>query len=234
MGRGGAPRGLAAARAVLKEQGLLLETDPRIRSVASLVAGGPVRGSWWAHPAGKAIYRALGTLLSSRDVVSVPLAYGKGTLVHRWLWPALLAIATAERPWQTRGLSAPARRLLAHVRREGEARSDRLPSSLRLEPSEVGDLVRDLERRLCLRGESFHTEKGAPATRLETWERWARAQRVRSGLPLGLAAAPFEVTALGWWAATGGRPMRWPWPWPQGSLYDLAPRRRGGKSPARR
>ena len=38
----------------LKRYGLLLVTDARLPSLVALVAGAPVRGSWWSHPRGKA------------------------------------------------------------------------------------------------------------------------------------------------------------------------------------
>ena len=36
--------------AKLKEHGLLLQTDVNLANVCALVAGAPLRGSWWAHP----------------------------------------------------------------------------------------------------------------------------------------------------------------------------------------
>src|ERR1700681_4423049 len=43
----------------LKNDGLLLKSDPRLPSVAGLVAGEAIRGSWWAHPAAHAIFQEL-------------------------------------------------------------------------------------------------------------------------------------------------------------------------------
>ncbi|MDA2934727.1 hypothetical protein MYX82_10350, partial [Acidobacteria bacterium AH-259-D05] len=39
----------------LQTWGLLLESDAILPSVSALVAGAPVRGSWWGHPRGDAI-----------------------------------------------------------------------------------------------------------------------------------------------------------------------------------
>ncbi|MCI0340970.1 MAG: hypothetical protein L0216_07420 [Planctomycetales bacterium] len=170
---------LAEARRVLSRVGLLLVSDPDLPSLATIVAGEPVRGSWWGHPAGHAIYAALGALLDDPDVAAVKLVRGKETLLHRNLWPALLSVGTSGEPWQTRGLSATARRLLQRVRRAGSLRLDRGPGAGR----PLNDAARDLERRLLVAGGQVHTESGAHAKVLETWDRWARHTRVRAGLP---------------------------------------------------
>jgi len=68
--------------------GLLLETDARLPSVASLIAGEPIRGSWWAHARAHEIFAALGQFDDHRDAMFTKLISGKVTLVHRKLWLA--------------------------------------------------------------------------------------------------------------------------------------------------
>jgi hypothetical protein len=58
-----------------------------------MIAGEPIRGSWWNHPASRSIFDALNLLAASPDVVRMRLVNGKLTLVHRRLWPALVRIA---------------------------------------------------------------------------------------------------------------------------------------------
>jgi hypothetical protein len=78
----------------LIEHGMLLASARGpIPNVAELVAGEPIRGSWWGHPAGHAIFDALNVLDESPDVVRLRLVKGKVTLVHRRLWPALVRVA---------------------------------------------------------------------------------------------------------------------------------------------
>src|SRR5436190_663697 len=89
----------------LERYKLLLASDAALPSVATIVAGEPVRGSWWAHPKSHAIFAALGALSRHRDALVVPLIARKVTFVHRDLWPALLAVALPREPWQTRGLA---------------------------------------------------------------------------------------------------------------------------------
>ena len=80
---------------VLAEQGVLLESARGpIPNVAELVAGEPIKGSWWGHPSGHAIFAAINELAESPDVVRVRAVNGKITLVHRRLWPALTRIGT--------------------------------------------------------------------------------------------------------------------------------------------
>jgi hypothetical protein len=80
--------------AAMVEHGMLLESARGpLPSVAEMVAGEPIRGSWWAHPSSHAIFDALNCLAESPDVVRMRLVNGKATLVHRRLWPALARVA---------------------------------------------------------------------------------------------------------------------------------------------
>src|SRR5207244_5416939 len=89
----------------LKRFGLLLLSDARLPSITSLVARKPIRGSWWGHPKGREIFRVVSQIVDHPDVAVTKLVSGKITFVHRKLWPALLALATAREAWQMKGLS---------------------------------------------------------------------------------------------------------------------------------
>jgi hypothetical protein len=81
-----------AARLV--EAGVLLESARGpIPNVAELVAGEPIKGSWWGHAAGHAIFETINELVDSPDVVRLRLVNGKVTLVHRRVWPALVRVS---------------------------------------------------------------------------------------------------------------------------------------------
>ena len=91
--------------AELVENGMLLQSAKGpIANVADLVAGEPIRGSWWGHPKGHAIFNALASLSDSPDVVRLRLVNGKVTLVHRRLWPALVRVADCFTPTQLAAL----------------------------------------------------------------------------------------------------------------------------------
>ena len=64
-----------------------------IPNLAEYVAGEPIRGSWWGHPAGRDIFEVLTRLMASPDLVATRLINGNITLVHRRLWPALARVA---------------------------------------------------------------------------------------------------------------------------------------------
>jgi hypothetical protein len=191
-----AQRGLAACRARLERDGLLLQADAALPSVVGIVAGGPVRGSWWGHPAGRAIHGVNVAMANRDDVVAAKLVDGKVTLVHRRLWPALLAVAQSGEPWQVDGLSRAEEALLARVRR-GAVRSDREPS---LGGTESAERVRALERRLLVRADEVHTESGAHAKVLEPWAAWARRVGVAADRDLARA-----------WERERGARARLPW-----------------------
>ena len=80
--------------AAMVEHGMLLESARGpLPSVAEMVAGEPIRGSWWSHPSSHAIFDVLNVLADSPDVVRTRLVNGKVTLIHRRLWPALARLA---------------------------------------------------------------------------------------------------------------------------------------------
>ena len=81
---------------LLEAQGVLLESAKGpISNVAELVAGEPITGSWWGHPASHKIFEAINRLADSPDVARMRLVNHKVTLVHRRLWPALLRLSAS-------------------------------------------------------------------------------------------------------------------------------------------
>jgi hypothetical protein len=61
--------------------------------LVDFIAGERVRGSWWGHAKGREIFRVLNDVYDSGEVVALRLIEGKVTLVHRRVWPALVALA---------------------------------------------------------------------------------------------------------------------------------------------
>ena len=64
-----------------------------VPSLAEMIAGGPARGSWWAHPKAHAIHRITRAVRESPEVLVCRLVNGKVTFVHRNLWPAIVVLA---------------------------------------------------------------------------------------------------------------------------------------------
>ena len=78
----------AKAMAILRRDGVLQERD-----AAAIVAGGPIRGSWWGHPRGREIFSVTRALRDSEEILVCRLVGGKVTFVHRSRWPALARLA---------------------------------------------------------------------------------------------------------------------------------------------
>lgn len=64
-----------------------------VPSFAEYVTGGPIQGSWWAHPQSHEIYELARVVSAHRDVLVCKLVDGKVTYVHRRVWPALVKLA---------------------------------------------------------------------------------------------------------------------------------------------
>jgi hypothetical protein len=82
------------AQGFIRERGVVLAsgkgTLPRL---AELIAGEPIKGSWWAHPKSQQIFRVFQSLAESPDILICRLVGGKVTFVHRRVWPALVRLA---------------------------------------------------------------------------------------------------------------------------------------------
>ena len=195
-------RSVRIVREALAARGLLLEADARWSSVAALVAGEPIRGSWWGHPCGSLIYWVLEDLDAAHEVLRAKLIRGKVTLVHRRLWPSLVAVGAAGEAWQTRGLSPAARSLLARARRAGPLRLDHV--SRWSFPRRIGDVARELERRLLVHAREVHTESGRHAKVLEDWAGLRERLGLESLPDVGAARESLEDAA-------SEEGMRLPW-----------------------
>lgn len=153
----------------LKEIGFLLVSGSEIPDVRTLITGGSSKGSWWADKAAHKIFAVNELLEDHPDVTITKLISGKVTFVHRKLWHKLFAVASSREDWQLRGLSAPAQLLLRELDQQGSLFTHKLPKS----GPKPGETARELEQRLLIHSEQIHTESGAHAKLVETWENWA-------------------------------------------------------------
>jgi len=82
------------ALSFVREHGVVLASarGPAPR-MAEVIAGEPIKGTWWAHPKGHRIFAVFEVLASSPDILVCRLVGGKVTWVHRRLWPALIRAA---------------------------------------------------------------------------------------------------------------------------------------------
>lgn len=194
---------------VLGRHGLILGSDAALPSVSGLVAGAPIRGSWWGHPRSHAIFQVSEELAHHGDVLVAKLVSGKITYIHRKLWPAFLAVARSRARWQVRDLSREAFSLLRKVTREG--RTGPGTSGPRSSSRPSREAVQELETRLLAHVRQVHTPTGAHAKVVESWDDWMKRTGT-SAPPItpaeGVDRLERAVRALA--AGTGGVP-RLPW-----------------------
>ena len=164
----------------LKKWGLLLESDPKLPSVCTIITGEPMKGSWWSHRMAQTIFQVNERLDDHPDVLIAKLLGGKVTFVHRQFWPAVLAVATTKEPWQMHNLNDTAQKVLKFLTNAGSVRSDELKVGT-VGRKELNESVRILERRLLIHSRQVHTESGAHAKVLESWESWAAAAMLKTG-----------------------------------------------------
>lgn len=165
-------------------------------NVVTLITGETLRTSWWSHPKAQLIFAVLSRLDEHADVLPTKLLGGKVTLVHRGLWPALLAVSSSDEPWQTARLSTPARRLLASIK---EAEQPIRQS---------GPAVKELESRLLVHAQEIHTESGTHEIVLQSWPMWAKAVRVKPLRSGAAAKQQLEEAAQAIGAAASALPWR--------------------------
>lgn len=163
--------------ALVREAGVVTEA-----ALVDVVAGAPVHGSWWGHPKGKAIFRALEALHEDADVFLCKLREGQQTYVHRRLWPALLRVQAERALWPS--LSVAARRLLARVERDGAVTAS-------------GPLRLELERTLRVAARSEHTPSGAHRVVLTPFASHFSAEHRREARRLSLEEAQAALSMDG-------------------------------------
>jgi hypothetical protein len=199
----------AEAQEKLERFGMLLLTDSKLPSLAWLIAGERIRGSWWSHPSAHSIFAASEAVSHNADTLSIRLISGKWTFVHRRLWGEVLSVATSRDSWQLCGLTREERLLADLVESRGEVRADQLPTPARFAP--VGDTIRRLESRLMIYTESRHTERGTHSKTLSSWDHWARSRRFQAPrVPPSIARDRLQGI-LDEWNRVYGAKARLPW-----------------------
>lgn len=161
-----------------------------LTTLAGEVAGAPIKGSWWSHPAGKQIYAIATALEESVDVVVAKLIDGKVTFLHRRHAPALVRIVTdpAWRKARAAGLLPWSRALLTRIERAG---------IVRFADKEHGHARKPLEARALVHAVSEHTEDGHHGMVMTSWKRWAQTALGGAARPRTLTAARDELAAIG-------------------------------------
>jgi len=166
----------------LSDIGFLHVSGDEIPNVRELLTGQRSKGSWWADPAAQEIFTVTQKLEDHVDVTITKLISKKVTFVHRKLWTRLFAIASARDDWQLEGLSKPAQLLLGEIEKDGALFTNTMNKS---SVGKTGNAARELELRLLVHSDQFHTETGAHAKRLETWQSWAWRVNLKKAQSVG-------------------------------------------------
>lgn len=192
----------------LHEYGFLLLTDASLPSVSQLVAGEPVRGSWWSHESAQQIFTVSEMLEDHPDILILKLVSEKVTFVHRDLWGHIYSIGVAREDWQLRNLTAAAKQLLKVLDTEGCLQTNKIKDF----GPKAGNAARDLERRLLLHANQIHTESGAHAKVIETWDTWAKRAGFNARAKSPATAKRFLETRLAGINTKFSGKGRLPWP----------------------
>jgi hypothetical protein len=80
----------------VEQHGVVLEGGRGPRpNLAEAVAGEHIRGNWWKHKKGRAIFRATRAARDCDRILVCLLVGGKITYVHRRLWSAIVRLASS-------------------------------------------------------------------------------------------------------------------------------------------
>ena len=193
----------------ISKDGIFLLSDPKLPSLATLIAGGPIKGSWWGHPKGGLIFNISMDLAQDSKILPVKLINGKVTFIHRKLWGALQSVATCNEGWQLQGLKRQEATLLRIVQLQNEIRSD--DRRLKGGPSAVAKLAKALESKLLIYSEESHSSTGKHVRVMKSWKQVFRERRFASPpIPMKKAKSTFERIASQW-EFSYGTPVKLPW-----------------------
>jgi len=79
-----------AAAFVCEHGAVLMSGKGPVPRLVEAIVGEPIKGSWWAHPRSRAIFKVLQVIENSPDILVCRLIDAKVTYVHRRLWAALV------------------------------------------------------------------------------------------------------------------------------------------------
>jgi hypothetical protein len=78
----------------VRTHGVVLESAAGpVPSLAAVIAGGPIHGSWWTHARSREIFALTRAVRDCAEVLVCRLIEGKITYVHQRLWPALVRVS---------------------------------------------------------------------------------------------------------------------------------------------
>lgn len=89
------------ALSFVREQGIVLVSGKGpVPRLVEVIAGEPIKGSWWAHPRSHQIFAVLERLGDSPEILTCRLVEGKITFVHRRMWSSIVRLSGRFQPEQ--------------------------------------------------------------------------------------------------------------------------------------
>jgi hypothetical protein len=158
-----------AAVQFVKERGVVMATGrSSLPTLAEVIVGHHIVGSWMKHPQAHHIYRIL-RKITGHDILVCPLILGKQALIDPALGSSLERVATdpGRQANARAALSSRARKLLDQVESQGHLRMDRL----RGPAGQARQARLLLERELLVVSREVHTERGYHTNVLVPWQR---------------------------------------------------------------
>jgi hypothetical protein len=164
--------------AELERIGLLLLQDKALPCATTLLAGGPVHGSWWGHALGHYMFAVLERFEDGAGALSVKLINSKVTFVAARLWPTFITLALDQRNMREQTLNQGAQMLLQRAS-AGPLRVDHIDAAEFGSKAKLNTLVATLSEHLLAHVSSVHSESGKHVKVLRSWEHWAKEHKVR-------------------------------------------------------
>jgi len=192
-----------------EKYGLLLLSDPELPSLVTMIAGEPVKGSWWGHPKGNLIYNLSQELEDDTDILIVKLLNKKITYVHKRHWNALFSIVLEKSDWQIKGLKPDHKNLFRTIQKRGSVRAD--DASFKNTPTEIGKQASKLEERLLVYSQSLHTESGKHVRQLKSWESYIKEIKFPLNRLKATEAYEYFESVLEDWSSGSMQNAKVPW-----------------------
>lgn len=187
----------------LSSRCILMCHDSNLQSATTIIANEPIKGSWWPHRDGSVIFHTLGNILDSKDVIAPKLINGKVTLLYKELFPYFNSIVSSPKNWQIDNLKEDCKIFLRDVQKNGGClRSDEYKWE---GDRKLGDVIRDLEKKLLVYSLEIHTDSGAHAKIIHTWENYFKDQSLHQ-VELNEALLTLEI-----FANSLGEKVKLPW-----------------------
>ena len=150
----------------------LTPVDEKVSSLVEELTGEKVKGSWWGHSQAHLIYNTYQRLVRDHKILTMKLVKGKVTFIHQELLVSVLS-AVLNQKWRQSAryqLSSLSEAILKLVEEKGTllCTSPHLPfneSRKELRKARI-----ELERRALIVSGDKHTDSGAHAPYLESWD----------------------------------------------------------------